>query len=210
MMPFHLIQTLHATLFDLRSSASANGQMSMSSHREGSTLELSIVDLQEFNSEDTLRSFVTEYAEKHGFRAVITHSNDKAMHFACQHHPSRRRRSSSPQRRSMASTDCPFALVAHHSKRSRTWTLKVKHSLHNHVCDTVQTDRENRVNADIVELHRAGNKPAFIQRKLISNYPDMEQVFTRNYIYEKLRNYKKRERRSQKALRGEMRADGNA
>ena len=166
----------------------------MAGRVDDSQLQLSLVDLQEFNSETILRSFVTEYAEKHGFRAVITHSNDKAIHFACQYHGHNRKKNT-PLHPQTGPTDCPFAIVAHHSKISRSWTLKTKNRVHNHPCDTAQTAAENSVCETIVALYRAGNKPAFIQQKLISNYPDMEHLVTRNFIYETLRNLRKRERR---------------
>lgn len=160
-------------------------------------LQLSLVDLQEFNSEAILRSFVCEYAEKHGFRAVITHSNDKAIHFACQHHRRSGRKNGSE--RQPLEQGCPFALAAYHSKSTRSWTLKTKNCVHNHPCGSAQNAAQKRVCADIAALHRAGNKPAFIQQKVVSNHPDMEHVVTRKFVYETLRNLRKRELRTRRA-----------
>ncbi|KAG0689752.1 hypothetical protein C6P40_004554 [Pichia californica] len=149
-----------------------------------------ILDNQEFNNKSVLNHFIKEYSNKNGFNMVIKNSNSKAIYYICDY-------------KSDNNIRCNFSIVAYHSNLLDNWKIKTKtDNNHNHNIDldinnnTLSSQSFNKQNLidNIILMYKNGFKPSFIEIKLKNNYPVFKNLISKKFIYDNIRNFKKREK----------------
>lgn len=185
-----ILQTPLPSLHTLPTSPSPSPHRILGNMINEVTTEL--INGQVFQELANLKKFLKVFADKNNFNISIKNSNKRYIYFKCE---------------TLCKTECNFKLSASYSKNTKVWTINLK--LNKNLTKPEQrTDLfiqdklvAKHMKDKIIEFHVKKYKPKQIKNLLVLQLNGEQQynhTVSISFIYDTIRNYKKRLSRLEK------------